>query len=52
MAQRTARGPDEDGKEITGTGGKDESFNAFNAGVSRRNSGSHPLRLKFAVVNR
>jgi hypothetical protein len=52
MAQRTACGPDEDGKEITGTGSKDESFVAFNACVSRGNPGSHPLRLKFAVVHR
>jgi hypothetical protein len=52
MAQMTARGPGEDGKEITGTGGKDESFVAFNACVSRRNSGSPLLRLKFAVVHR
>jgi hypothetical protein len=31
MDQRTARGPNEDGEEITGDGGEDEFFSAFNA---------------------
>ena len=34
MDQRTARGPNEDGEEITGESGEDESFIAFNAYMS------------------